>query len=63
MGGSDTTYNMTQYKTTVNFLGQYHSMEFYGHFDPSKSADLETNMTVSTVGYNMDELAEVFHSF
>ena len=32
-------------------------------FDPSKSAGLETNMTISTVDYNIDELAEVFHSF
>ena len=63
MGGSDTTYSVAQDKTTIIFPGQDHSMVLYGHFDPSKSADLECNMAVSTVGYNMDELAEVFHSF
>ena len=63
MGGSDTTDSMTQGKTTITLLGQDHGMGFYSHFDSSMSADLETNMTISTVGYSMDELAELFHSF
>jgi hypothetical protein len=40
--------------------GMIHGLEFYGHLTVSEATDAETSVT-STIGYNPDELAEIFH--
>jgi len=37
-----------------------HGLEFFGHLAVNETEDLETTIT-STIGYNAEELAEVFH--
>jgi hypothetical protein len=37
-----------------------HGLEFFGHLAVNETVDLETTVT-STIGYNAEELAEIFH--
>jgi hypothetical protein len=39
--------------------GMAYGLEFYGHLTVSEAADADTSVT-STIGYNADELAEIF---
>lgn len=37
-----------------------HGLEFFGHLAVNEAPDLDTTVT-STIGYNAEELAEIFH--
>ncbi len=59
VGGTVTSAYETQSTATTTF--QYdHGLEFFGHLTVDETVDLGTTVT-STIGYNAEELAEIFH--
>jgi len=59
LGGTPTTSYETQDMVITTFQHD-HGLEFFGHLGVNETADLETTVT-STIGYNAEELAEIFH--
>jgi hypothetical protein len=59
IGGTATSTYKTQ--EMGNMTSQHdHGLEFFGHLVADETDDLEISVT-STIGYNAEELAEVFH--
>ena len=59
VGGTATSAYETQDMANTTF--QYdHGLEFFGHLAVDETVDLGTTVT-STIGYNAEELAEIFH--
>ncbi len=59
VGGTATSAYETQEMANTTF--QYdHGLEFFGHLTVDETVDLGTTVT-STIGYNAEELAEIFH--
>ena len=59
MGGTASSAYETQ--DMANTASQYdHGLEFFGHLVVDETVDLGTTVT-STIGYNAEELAEIFH--
>ena len=52
----------TQYETQDRYMTAIydHGLELYGHLEVHELSDIDISLT-STIGYNTDELAEIFH--